>query len=244
MAIIKEISVIIPAYNDEEIIEDSVETVLAKMSRLAERFEIILIDDCSTDHTKSKVEGLAKKHPEIVPIYHEVNLGVGSGLRSGFNTARYELVLTDFSDLPFDVDDLEKVVPYMQKENADICVMVRIDRSAHSVFRKFTSFTNYVILRLLFKVPIRDFQFCQLYKKHIVKTIHPVGKDVFVPPEMIIRAYDAGCKIVQYEAVFHPRKGGVAKYGKWKFLIATFFDQLRFWYRLRLKPKVKSNSVR
>jgi len=238
MALIKEISIIIPAYNDEEVIADSVETVLAKMKRLAERFEILLIDDCSKDNTKQIVGALAAKHPEIVPIYHEVNLGVGSGLRSGFNAAKYDLVLTDFSDLPFDVDDLEKIVPHMGKEQADICVMVRIDRSAHSLFRKFTSFTNYVILRLLFGVPIRDFQFCQLYRKHIVKTIHPVGKDVFVPPEMIIRAHDAGYKIVQYEAVFHPRKAGVAKYGKWKYLFATFIDQLRFWYRLRLRPKV------
>lgn len=61
MAPSKEISIIIPAYNDEEVIADSVETVLAKMKRLAERFEILLIDDCSKDNTKQIVGALAAR---------------------------------------------------------------------------------------------------------------------------------------------------------------------------------------
>ncbi len=243
MSLIKEISIVIPAYNDKEIIEDNIKTVLCKMRRLADRFEIILIDDYSTDGTREIIKELSLKHSEVVPIYHVENRGVGSGLRSGFDAARYDLVLTNCSDLPFDVDDLEQVVPFMTKERADICVMVRKDRSANTIFRKITSLVNYMIIRLLFRVPVRDFQFCQLYRNNVVKTIKPEARDVFVPPEMIIRAYDAGLRIVQFHAVFHPRTGGEAKYGKPKYFIATLIDQFRFWYRLRLRQSLSHGHV-
>lgn len=230
-----EISVIVLAYNDKEVIEQSVGDIRSKLGQIAEKFEIIIVDDCSTDGTREIVRRLAREYPEVVPIYHVENTGVGDGLRDAFKVARYDLVLTNCADLPFDVADLNEAVPLMRREGADVCVMVRFDRSANTWFRKITSYVNYLIIKILFGIPVEDYNFVQLYKKEVVKSIPLEAKDVFVPPELIIRAYDHGYKIVQFKTTFHKRKAGKSKYGRLKYFIATFYDQVKFWYLLRIK---------
>ena len=80
----------------------------------------------------------------------------------------------------------------------------------------------------------RILQFVQIYRRDALEGIDIQGRDVFVPAEIIIKLYDGGKKLIQEEAVFHPRKGGEAKYGKAKYFIATLVDQLRFFLKLRL----------
>jgi len=208
---------------------------LSKLQHLFDDFELILIDDASTDSTKKIIQKLAQKYPQYIkPIYHSTNLGVGSGIRNGIQAATKEYLMTNCSDLPFDIDDLKDIMPLVLKEEADGCIVVRKDRSANSFFRKMTSYVNYVIIKILFRVPIRDFQFVQLYKSHIVKKLQIDARDVFVPPEIIIKLYDSGAQLIQYETVFHERRGGRAKYGKIKHFLRTFTDQIRFFVKLRL----------
>ncbi len=145
-------------------------------------------------------------------MYHATNRGVGDGLRDGFQAARYDLVCTNCADLPFDVADLARAVPFMLSRQADVCVMVRHDRSANSVFRKLTSYVNYLIIRLLFNTPVHDtISFRCTGAPSAVYPVH--AKDVFVPPELIIKSYRAGYKIVEFRTTFHPRKAGRSKYG-------------------------------
>jgi hypothetical protein len=142
--------------------------------------------------------------------------------------------MTNCSDLPFDIDELENIMPLIVNEHADGCIVVRKDRSANSLFRKMTSYVNYLIIKILFRVPIQDFQFVQLYKSRVVKNLRIEARDVFVPPEIIIKLYDSGVRLIQYEAVFHKRRGGRSHYGKLKHFIRTFIDQIAFFIRLRL----------
>jgi glycosyltransferase involved in cell wall biosynthesis len=234
---IAEISVIILAYNDMEIVEGSIRYVVSTLTRLAERFEVIVVEDCSTDGTREIVQRLEREIPEVRPIYHAQNRGIGDGLRDGFQAARYDLVCTNCADLPFDVADLAQAVPFMQSRQADVCVMVRHDRSANSNFRKLTSYVNYCIIKLLFNIPIHDYNFVQMYKRQVCQSIKLHAKDVFVPPELIIRSYEAGYKIVEFRATFHPRQGGRSKYGHIKHFIRTLKDQILFWYLLRVKKQ-------
>lgn len=232
---IKEISVIILAYNDMEIVEHSVRYVVSTLAGLAERFEVIVVEDCSTDGTREIVQRLDQELPEVRPIYHAQNRGVGDGLRDAFQAAHYDLICTNCADLPFNVADLAQAVPLMESQNADVCVMVRRNRSANSPFRKLTSYVNCCIINLLFDVPIRDYNFVQMYKRHVCQSIKLYAKDVFVPPELIIRSHDAGYKIIEFLATFHPRQAGRSKYGHPKHFIRTLKDQIRFWYLLRVK---------
>ncbi|MHA1279975.1 MAG: glycosyltransferase family 2 protein [Candidatus Helarchaeota archaeon] len=237
--IIEEISVIILAYNDKEVVEKSIYDVYHKLKKLAAKFEIIVVDDCSSDGTTEIVRQIGEKLPELVPIYHSINTGIGNGLRDAFKVVRYNLVQTNCADLPFDVADLGDAVPYMIKENADVCVMVRSNRAANSWFRKLTSYSNYLIIRTLFGIPINDYNFVQLYKKEVVKSIPLFAKDVFVPPELIIKSYQAGYKVVEFKTTFHPRKAGKSKYGHFKYYFETFLDQLKFWFSMRILKKTK-----
>jgi len=238
------ISIIIPAYNDEDIIQENVEEVLSKLHNLFDDFELVLIDDASTDSTKDIIEKLVKKYKNsIKPIYHTKNLGVGSGIRNGIKAATKEYIMNNCSDLPFDIDDLKDMMPLVKKKQADGCIVIRKDRSANSLYRKITSYVNYLIIKVLFRLPIKDFQFVQLYKSEIVKDLKIEAKDIFVPPEIIIKLYDSGAKLIQFKSVFHKRQGGEVYrkdyYGSVKHLVRTFLDQIKFFIKLRL---IKNNG--
>jgi len=208
------------------------------MSLLFGKFELILIDDGSSDLTKNIIKRLSHEYPEhIRTIYHEKNLGVGRGIKHGINKASMTYVMTNFSDLPFDIDDLKYIMPLMHEQHADGCVVVRANREAHTFFRKVTSLVNYIIIKVLFRVPFDDFQFVQLYKRDLVLQLKIDARDVFVPPEIIIKLHDSGANLIQYKTTFHARKAGKSKYYKLKYFIHTFLDQLRFFIKIRLLNK-------
>lgn len=235
------LSVVLPAYNDEPIIATTIETTLEKCGALFNDFELILIDDASGDGTREIIRHYGEKYPRhITTIYHPSNLGVGSGIRNGFAKAKNDYVITNFSDLPFDFSDLATIFASVLQQNADGCIVVRKDRSANSPFRKLTSIVNYMIIRCLFNLPIRDYQFVQLYRRTVLDNIEIQAKDVFVPAEIMIKLHDMGFRLIQEEATFHPREGGSANYGKMKYFIATFQDQIKFFFRLRLGKRYGS----
>ena len=229
------ISIIIPAFDEEEIIEDVVKYVYAELSNLFNDFELILIDDHSTDNTYSILEKLRKQYKNnILTHQHENNLGVGCGIKSGIKLATKDYTMTNFADLPFKTSDLKFIFPKLIEENADGCIVVRKNRSANSLFRKFTSYINYVIIKLLFGTPFKDFQFVQIYKTNLLKKLNIESSDLFVPPEIMFKLNEYGYNIIQYTTTFHKRPGGEAKYGKIKYFIQALYSHLRYFVRFRI----------
>ena len=96
------LSYFFPAHDESENVEPLVAEALAELPRLAERFEVICVDDGSTDGTGAIADRLSEEHPEIVRVVrHSVNRGYGAALRSGFGAARHELVCFTDGDRQF-----------------------------------------------------------------------------------------------------------------------------------------------
>jgi glycosyltransferase involved in cell wall biosynthesis len=89
--LIKEISVFFPAYNVEDQIEDTVEKAYEVVPKVAKKFEIIVVNDGSTDKTSGKLEKLSKKHSDLRVIIHKKNRGYGAALKSGFYGSKYSV---------------------------------------------------------------------------------------------------------------------------------------------------------
>ena len=222
------ISVVLPGYNEEANIEEAVRECEAKLRALTDRHEILIVNDGSTDGTAAIADRLARESTTIRVIHNPINVGVGIGLQIGLRAAQNDLVLHDAMDLPFDLGDLERIVPLFPEW--DVVIVVRTDRSAHSPYRKLTSLVHFWLLCLLFGRSFRDMNFVQVYKREVVRGITVKARSpAFVTPELLMKARNRGFKMTEVRATFHPRRRGEPNYGKPRDILWTLADMLSFW---------------
>jgi glycosyltransferase involved in cell wall biosynthesis len=230
-----EISVVFPAYNEEGNIRLTINRALTALRPLFDQFELLIINDCSTDQTGAIADALAAAHNQIRVIHNPRNIGQGANILAGFQHARYGLLLHNGMDYPFHLDDLAKMLPLLAE--ADIVVATRTGRPGYTFYRKMISIVNLKLLNLLFGLALRDYSFVQLYRKSVWDEIAPrmeARSTGFLAPEALIRAYDMGFRIQQIDIEYHARLHGQATAGKPSILVKSLRELLRFWWRRRV----------
>ncbi len=226
------LSVVMPAFNEEGNIQQTIPRAVESLRRTVGTFEIILIDDCSRDRTAEFGEELASRYPEIVFVRNEVNLRQGATLAKGFALARYDLVTHNGMDYPFDFDDLSELLLHFPE--ADIVVAGRRAYPGITAPRKFVSFVNRSLLRLLFGTHVRDYKFIQIYKRSVLQGMKTFSTCTpFITPEKIIRAHKAGLKVIEIEVDYHRRETGKASSANVKNIRAALLDMGKLWLELR-----------
>lgn len=229
----KSITVIFPAYNEEQNIRSTMVKAVEAMRPRFHVFELLVINDGSTDRTGEIAEDLARSYPEITVMHNRQNLGMGETLYRGFQCARGELVIQNAMDYPFDLCDLDKMIPLL--EEADVIAAVRKGHAGYSAYRKMASRANRFILRLLFSPKLRDYNYTQLFKREVLSAARPSSRStVFIVPEIIIRACELGFRIIEIDIDYHPRRFGEATSGKPKVILWCLHDMFMFWIKRRL----------
>jgi glycosyltransferase involved in cell wall biosynthesis len=229
----KSITVIFPAYNEEQNIRSAIARAVLAMRPRFHCFELLIINDGSTDRTGEIAEDLAKAYPEITVIHNRKNLGLGESLYRGFQCAQGELVIQNAMDYPLDLCDLDKMIPLL--EEADIVVAVRKAYAGYSPYRKLTSRVNRFVLRHLFDPKLRDYNYTQLFKREVLSAARPSSRStVFIAPEIIIRAYELGFRVKELDIDYHPRVFGEATSGKPKVILRSLRDMFTFWIKHKL----------
>jgi glycosyltransferase involved in cell wall biosynthesis len=222
-----QLSVILPGYNEEKNINETTARTIEDLDSLDVTYEVIIVNDCSTDETGKMADHLASEHPAIRVIHNPVNFNIGISLLIGVSAARGEIVFFNLMDLPFDNLYLKKIFPLFPEN--DVVVVVRQDRSAHSPWHKITSYINNWIIRILFRINIQDMNFVQAYKRSVLKNLPVRARSpAFITPELIIRARDSGYQIAQIEAPFHRRKHGKSNHGKPRDILWALADIISF----------------
>ena len=107
------ISLFLPAWNEEDYVERSVSRALEVLRRLTDDFEIIVVNDASTDRTQEISEALARRVPQLRVINHPVNLKLGGAMRTGLSASTKDIVVYSDMDLPFDMNELERALHLM-----------------------------------------------------------------------------------------------------------------------------------
>lgn len=228
----KEFSLILPGYNEEEAVANSVQECHAALTKNYTRFELILINDCSKDRTADKMEEAAISYPEVRVYHNETNLGQGESLKKGFQLAAGEIVMHNAFDLPFDPMDLDKIKEIMS-DNTDVVVVERVDRKAYSLNRKIISLANVLLLKLLFRCPFGDYNFVQAYRRHVLEVISAQTKAVgSVLPEFIIRSYRTNFTVKSIKLPYHERKTGKSSIGM-KQVLGALVDTMKLWWWLK-----------
>ncbi len=233
------ISLVVPVYNEQEIIEETVNIYLKDLAGLFDEYELIIVDDGSTDSTGDILAKLKEFHQDKLRIItNSKNIGSGASLHRGLLSARFEFAVTNFADRPFDIRELKNIMPLFD-DNIDFIVVCRHDRSANTVYRKLTSLVNYYLIRVLFAVKISDFQFVQVYRTEMLYNIKVDATGTFVPPELMLRALAAGCRMAEYKTTFYARGKGKAKCGRPRVILQTILDMFSFWFKFQFIIKNK-----
>jgi glycosyltransferase involved in cell wall biosynthesis len=223
-----------PGLNEEANVERAVRRAKAALERFTREFEIIVIDDGSSDGTGAIARRLAQEDPRVRVLRNERNVNYGVSLARGIREARCEWILHDGMDLPLAPEDLPLFTPHF--DAADLIVVSRIDRSAHSPWRKLTSLVNRSLLRLLFAPRARDLNFVQFYRRAWVQQVTLASTSpAFVTPELILRAERSGRRVLEVPAEFRRREAGRGHFGKPRDIAWTLSDMLRLRVRTWLR---------
>ncbi len=228
------ISLVLPAYNEASNLRPLLEEARRTLSRLTKEHEIIVVDDGSRDRTGEIADRLAAEDVRVRVLHNDRNRSYGYSLKRGIAAAHCDWVLHDGMDLPLAPEDFERFSAHF--EEADVIVVRRRDRDAHSRWRKLTSFVNNRLLRLLFAPKTTDLNFVQFYRRAYVQAVAVYASSpAFVTPELIMRAERSGYRVLELPAEFRRREHGKAHFGKPKDILWTLKDmlglRLRTWLR-------------
>ena len=204
------LSYFFPAHNEEANLEGLVQEALAALPALAERFEIIAVDDGSKDRTPQIADRLAAANPDLVRVvHHPTNLGYGAALRSGFRAARYGLVAFTDGDRQFRVADLGRLTARLAGPDApDAVVGFRIrraDPAIRTLYARLYKLAN----RALFGLRVRDADCaCKLFRREALAGVRVESGGAFFSAELLIKVRAAGRNVVEVGVDHYARTAG------------------------------------
>ena len=224
------LTVVMPACNEEGCLETSIRSLVRHIDRLKIDTEILIVDDQSEDNTYALAEGLAAGDARIRIVRHLARLGIGGGFLTGVREARGELVILIPADLPLDLAELPTYLEAAQQ--ADIVVGVCRRHSDYSLFRRLVHEANILLVRWLFDMKLRQFQYICLYRMDVLRQFQiEYWHSAFFHAEILIKAADLGRRLVEVEVTGAPRSSGRATGARWGLIVRTLGDIGRFWIR-------------
>jgi glycosyltransferase involved in cell wall biosynthesis len=230
------LSLILPLYNEETLLESALNYCIEVLQADFEDFEIVLIDDGSKDMTLSILQEKFAHYPFIKIHQNYVNLNQGITVQRGWKIAEKDFVLFNGIDMPLDLKEVKEILEELSDN--DVIVLERSIYQGATQWRLITSNVNFWIRKLLFPIVTSgfdDMNYTQIYKKTIIDSILPLAKSpAFTTPEMIIRARINGLKIAQKMITFNERKHGTGSLGKLHDILWTIYDMFRFKYLLTI----------
>jgi glycosyltransferase involved in cell wall biosynthesis len=236
---VPELSYFFPAHDEEANLPGLVAEALATLPALAERFEIVIVDDGSRDATPRLADELAARHPEVRAVHHPTNLGYGAALRSGFAASHYEILAFTDGDRQFRVADLGRLLAALEVPAAgtgsaapDAVVGFRIHRAdplVRTVYAGLYRLAN----RIFFGLRVRDVDCaCKVFRRAGLEGIAVESGGAFFSAELLIKLQAAGHRLGQVGVPHYPRVAGSATGAKPSVVLRAVRD---FWsLRLRL----------
>ncbi|MGA0877703.1 MAG: glycosyltransferase family 2 protein [Ilumatobacteraceae bacterium] len=212
----EKLSFFFPMWNEEEYIARTLSAAheageaLIRAGEIAD-YEIIVIDDASTDATGRLADEAAAVDRRVRVVHHPLNRKLGGSIKTGFSEAKGDLILYTDADLPFDMKELEKACRILRHYDADIISAYRFDRTGEGYIRTVYSFFYNALVRIFFGVRMRDVNFAfKLCRGRIFERIALKSEGSFIDAELIIRAQKSGLSIVQFGVDYFPRTRGVS----------------------------------
>jgi len=224
------LSIVFPAYNEEANVESAVQEVSSLMQQSGMDYEIILVNDGSTDRTGEIGRDLVSRVPNFRLVEHYPNRGYGGALKAGFAAATRELIVFVPADNQFVFSEISRFLE--QIDQADIVSGYRANRQ-DNLIRKFNAFGWNLLVRLLFGYLCHDID-CgfKLFRRHVLEHVNIVSDGAMIDTEFLAGARARGFRIAEVPVTHLPRLAGEATGANLKVIARAFRDLVRFRQRL------------
>jgi glycosyltransferase involved in cell wall biosynthesis len=235
----QKLSIFFPMWNEEAYIHRAVGFAKAECELLVSKgdildYELIVVDDASTDSTPRLADELAAADPHVRAVHHPVNRKLGGSMKTGFSAATGDLILYSDADLPFDMAQMAQAVRLMRLYEADIVSAYRFDRTGEGSSRAIYTFFYNLLIRSLFGVRMRDINFAfKLCRASVFEHITLKSEGSFIDAELIIRARKLGYEVIQFGVDYFPRTRGESTLASFR-VIRKILDEM-FALRKELK---------
>ncbi|MEW5759047.1 MAG: glycosyltransferase family 2 protein [Candidatus Omnitrophota bacterium] len=228
---LEQLSVFLPAYNEQDNIVNTVEAVYKIMPHFAEKFEVIIINDGSSDQTAARLEELANKYVDFRIITHANNRGYGAALKSGFLNSKYDYIFFSDSDGQFDLSQIDKLITLINI--CDIAIGFRIKRQ-DPLYRIINAKAYNLLVVMLFGLGVRDIDCAfKLIRKNVLDKINLKSESQFISAEFLIKAKKLGFRIQQCPVKHLPRTEGRATGNSFRAIVNSFKELFRLWKELK-----------
>jgi glycosyltransferase involved in cell wall biosynthesis len=229
------LSIVLPAYNEEENVASAVEEVSTVAQQLGMDYEIILVNDGSTDRTGEIARELEGRIPNFRLVEHYPNRGYGGALKAGFAAATKDLIAFTHPDRQFVFGEVTRLLAKI--DQADIVSGYRANRQ-DPLIRKFNALGWNTLVRLLFGYLCRDID-CgfKLFRREVLERVNIVSNGAMIDTEFLAEAKARGLRIAEVEVTHLPRVAGHPTGANVQVIVSAFRDLAHF--RLRLSRELR-----
>ena len=201
-----DVSAVMPAYNEQANLEQSVDRTAGALAVHARSFEIIVVDDGSRDGTASVLERLKTVHPNLRVVRHPVNRGYGAAVRSGFDAARLPWVFLMDADNQFDPAEIGLLLAHAAE--ADIVAGYRRHRR-DPLPRRLNAWAFFTLVRLLFGRLARDVNCAfKLIRRDLLTRMALHSEGALINTEVLVLARQMHARLVEVPVHHYPRRSG------------------------------------
>ncbi len=216
------VSIIVPAFNEADSIGDVLDEIFQAMKDFSADWELIVVDDGSTDDTAKVTSEKVDQCKNLRLIRHEQNQGSGGAIRTGIDQAKMDLVIYLPADGQVNPSEIQAYVSAAL--GADIVLGVRTSRNDYSIRRKAQSFVYLKMVNLFFGQSFRDVNWVHLWRRDKINRIQLRSDGVFMLQEIVCIARKEGWRIVEVPSIYRTRIKGLAKGGSLKSILCTLHD--------------------
>ncbi len=229
------VSVVMPAFDEASLLEASLEETVSSLRQLGCSFEVVVVDDGSDDDTLAAARHAAVRLPEVRVITNGVHAGKGAALRRGVSETRGDLVLFVDADLEVHPRQLALLYGALVAADADIVIGSKLhpeSQTEYPLSRRVLSHGYHRLVRLLFRLPVRDTQTgLKLFRRRVLDDVAPllVERRYALDLELLVTAHRFGYRIVEAPVVT-TRRRAFPRIGA-RDVRGVFFDTLAVWRR-------------
>ncbi|MDD5730877.1 MAG: glycosyltransferase [Candidatus Omnitrophica bacterium] len=235
----EKVSIIIPAYNEANRIMSSLEEVAGTLNKFSFPWEVIVMDDGSSDNTAERAQEIEKKYPgKFFVKRNSGNIGKGRVLKKSLRYVTGDYVVFLDADMELHPIQIETLFDIMKLDNADIVIGSKLHPNSvvsYPLSRRIISFVYYIVVRILFNLPCHDTQTgLKLFKTKVLKKVFPriLVKKFAFDLEVLVNAHHLGYKIIEAPIVLKTQR----RYGRigLKAIFITLWDTLAVFYRMNI----------
>ncbi len=215
-----------PMFNEKGNIKRTINKINSLAEELTNDYEIIIVDDASTDRCADIVREVAETNDGIRLLYLKENTRFGGAYAEGLKQATKEIILYMDSDMPVRIQDIRNSLPLIK--DTDIVTGYSKVKKGNTINRRLMSGIYNLMVQFLFRLNIKDINSgYKIFKRDVVKDIEFISRSPFVNVELFLHANKNKYKVTQFPLEFQPRECGKSYITQFPIIRATITDMLK-----------------